>query len=68
MLLSLAYFLQWGPVGLSLEESSQMMALGESLISGFSVNNSFLVSPTWVSQKSFLIRKAHQLNLVTGTQ
>lgn len=33
MLLYLACFLQWGPVGLSLEETSQMTAPGEGLIS-----------------------------------
>lgn len=39
MLLSLVYFLPWGPLGLSLEESSQMMALGEGLLSGCSMSN-----------------------------
>lgn len=42
MLLSLACFLQWGPVGLSLEESSQMMVLEKGLISGCFMSNSFL--------------------------
>lgn len=41
MLLSLVYFLPWGPLGLSLE-SSQMMALGEGLLSGCSMSNSSL--------------------------
>lgn len=38
---SLACFLQWGPVGLSLEEFSQMRAVGEGIISCF-MNNAFL--------------------------
>lgn len=42
MLLFLACFLQWGPVGLSLQESCPMRALGEGLISGCFMSNSFL--------------------------
>lgn len=56
MLLSLVSFLQRGPVGQSLEEFSQMMALGEGL-SGCSMSNPFLgiIVCTGFSETSFLI-------------
>lgn len=55
MLLSLVSFPPWGPVGLSLEESSQMTAPGEGLIYICYVNNSFLgITICTVSETSFL--------------